>query len=176
MAEKRKRRWLQFSLRSLLAFVLLVSIGMSWLGVKLERARKQGEAVEIIEKAGGDCTRFRKSPVPKWMRALFGDDFFDDFFVQGCYVYADETDFGDHEARYLKQLMNPATLWLSGTQITDAGLEHLRGLTNLGNLFLDDTQLPPEELRACAKLCLVAGAEICRLRTRMGMTSRFVTA
>jgi len=41
MTEKRKRRWFQFSLRSVLIFVLLVSIGLSWLGVKLERARRQ---------------------------------------------------------------------------------------------------------------------------------------
>ncbi len=36
-------------------FVLLVSIGMSWLGVKLERARRQREAVEAIERLGGSC-------------------------------------------------------------------------------------------------------------------------
>ena len=47
------RRFLQFSLRTLLVVVLLVSIGMSWLAVKLERARRQKEAVRTIEKAAG---------------------------------------------------------------------------------------------------------------------------
>jgi len=46
--KRRIRRFLQFSLRSLLVFVLLVSIGLSWLGVKLERARRQREAVRVI--------------------------------------------------------------------------------------------------------------------------------
>ena len=44
--KRRTRRLLQFSLRALLVFVLLVSIGMSWLAVKLEKARRQREAVE----------------------------------------------------------------------------------------------------------------------------------
>jgi hypothetical protein len=49
----RTRRFLQFSLRTLLIFVLLVSIGMSWFAVKLERARRQREAVEVIRTGGG---------------------------------------------------------------------------------------------------------------------------
>ena len=48
MAEQRKPRWFQFSLRALLLFVLLVSIGMSWLAVKLQRARQQRETVEEV--------------------------------------------------------------------------------------------------------------------------------
>ena len=39
--KRRTRRFLQFSLRALLVFVLLVSVGMSWFAVKLERARRQ---------------------------------------------------------------------------------------------------------------------------------------
>jgi hypothetical protein len=44
--KRRRRRFLQFTVRSLLVFVLLVSIGMSWFAVKLARARRQREAVE----------------------------------------------------------------------------------------------------------------------------------
>jgi hypothetical protein len=49
---KRRRRFLQFSVRTLLVFVLLVSIGMSWFAVKMQKARRQREAVEAIVKAG----------------------------------------------------------------------------------------------------------------------------
>jgi internalin A len=139
VTEKSKRRWYQFSLRSLLVFVVLVSIAMSWLGVRLARARKQREAVEAIEKAGGNVEYedFADSLVPQWARAVFGKDFFFDVIA----VWVGEPDFGDDEAAYLKRLTNLTHLSLSRTQVTDAGLEHLEGLTNLISLDLSDTQV-----------------------------------
>ena len=41
---KLKRRWPQYSLRTLLVLMLLVGIGMSWLGVKVKQLRRQREA------------------------------------------------------------------------------------------------------------------------------------
>jgi hypothetical protein len=75
-----------------LIFVLLVSVGMSWLAVKLEKARRQKEAVEAIEKAGGVVlydyhfdaddglsgayrVRLVKLTAPAWLRRWLGDDF-----------------------------------------------------------------------------------------------------
>lgn len=45
-----KRRWYQFSLRTLLIFVTLFAISCSWFAVKLQQARRQREAVEKIRK------------------------------------------------------------------------------------------------------------------------------
>ena len=42
---------------------------------------------------------------------------------------------------HLKGLTN-LELDLSGTQVTDAGLSHLKGLTNLSDLDLADTKSP----------------------------------
>jgi Leucine Rich Repeat (LRR) protein len=139
VTEKQERRPFQFSLRSLLVFVLLVSIGMSWLGVKIGRARKQREAVEAIEKAGGSAgyEDFTNTSVPNWARAVFGDDFF--FSVRA--VGASDPNFGDEEAAYLKELTSLTALSLSYTQVTDAGLMYLKGLTSLSFLDLDDTQV-----------------------------------
>ena len=53
MQRPRFRPRLTISLRALMLLVLLVSIGMSWLAVRMERARKQWEAVEAIERLGG---------------------------------------------------------------------------------------------------------------------------
>jgi hypothetical protein len=50
---KRKLRWYQFSLRTLLIGVTLVACACSWLAVKMQQARRQKEAVEAIGKAGG---------------------------------------------------------------------------------------------------------------------------
>ena len=38
---ERKRRRFQFSLRTLLLLVLLVAIGFSWIGTKIQRAAQQ---------------------------------------------------------------------------------------------------------------------------------------
>jgi hypothetical protein len=46
MNETGERRWFQYSLRSLLLPMLLASIGMSWVAVRLQRARWQKEAVQ----------------------------------------------------------------------------------------------------------------------------------
>jgi hypothetical protein len=47
---KPARRWLQFSLRGLLT---ALTIGCAWLGWKVERARKRGEAIDAIVGQGG---------------------------------------------------------------------------------------------------------------------------
>ena len=148
--KRHRRRFLQFSLRALLVFVLLVSLGMSWLGVKLDRARKQREAVKVIVGAGGEVYydyHYGDSPdstvpdpyaepsAPEWARALLGDHFF--FEVVCVSVYGG--DFGDDEAIYLAGLTSLQKLWLPSTQISDVGFERLKGLTNLTILDLSDT-------------------------------------
>ena len=42
-------RWFQYRLRSLFVLMFLVSIGMSWFSVNMQRAKKQKEAVEEIK-------------------------------------------------------------------------------------------------------------------------------
>ncbi len=135
-----KRRWFQFSLRALLVLVLLVSVGMSWFAVRMEKARRQKEAVEAIRKAGGGVV-YDYEPseplAPKWARALLGDDFFFDVFA----VESWSGDFGDDEAIYLKRLTNLEVLFLKGAQITDAGLANIKELANLESVHLSDTQV-----------------------------------
>jgi hypothetical protein len=41
---KRKRRWYQFSLRSLLIFTLVCALGAAWLGRKMERKEHELES------------------------------------------------------------------------------------------------------------------------------------
>jgi hypothetical protein len=107
---RRKRRSYQFSLRALLAFVLLVSIGMSWLAARMEKSRRQREAVKAIEKMGGSvvCEKPR-----------LGEPLVDDFLL---FLKVDGVHFSD-------------------TEVIDAGLEHLEGLSNLVLLDLSGTQV-----------------------------------
>jgi hypothetical protein len=50
---KRKRRWFQFSLRTLLIGVVIIAIACGWLGSKIERKRKELDAVKAIIDVGG---------------------------------------------------------------------------------------------------------------------------
>ncbi len=61
------------------------------------------------------------------------------------YLYLCNTQVTDADLEHLKGLTNLRYLNLTNTQITDAGLEHLKGLSNLENLELDDTQVTAEK-------------------------------
>jgi hypothetical protein len=83
---KPRRRKFQYSLRSLCLVMLLACIGMSWVSVKMQQARKQKEVVEEITGLGGAVTydyevdsagkwiRGGKPASPRWFRSLFGDE------------------------------------------------------------------------------------------------------
>lgn len=140
-----KRRWMRFSLRTLLLLVLFVSIGLTWLKIKMNQARQRRAVVEAIEKAGGavnyDYFAGRgpsDSSVPHWAREFFGDDFFFDVVAADSYH---QSTFDDNAAAYLKELTKLKVIELYGTQLTDAGFAHLEGLTNVEMLLLTDEQI-----------------------------------
>jgi hypothetical protein len=74
---KPKRRWFQYSLRTLLVFVAVCAIGCSWLCVKMRQAKSEHEAATAIEKLGGFVGRDdRELAWQKWLEGLLGEDFF----------------------------------------------------------------------------------------------------
>jgi hypothetical protein len=87
--QKRKRRWLQYSLRSLLAFTMVCAITFGWLGKKIERKREERDAVDAIRKIGGGvrydyqiADGVKHEPFgPRWLRAILGEDFFSEVTV-----------------------------------------------------------------------------------------------
>ena len=50
---KTKRRWLQFSLRTLLVLMLMFAAGIGWLAYKIQWARAQWDAAVAIREVGG---------------------------------------------------------------------------------------------------------------------------
>ena len=87
---KPRHRWFQYSLRSFL--VLLTALAV-WLGIVVNRAREQREAVKAIEALGGAVAYdwqqdippgtfpfyspvASQPPGPAWLRRIVGDDFF----------------------------------------------------------------------------------------------------
>src|SRR5436305_14378514 len=78
---KRKRRWLQFSLRSLLIFTVLCAIAAAWLGRKIERKRHEQAIVDSIREHGGEVAYdYGKDELEgsNSLRWLLGENFFNE--------------------------------------------------------------------------------------------------
>ena len=128
---KPRRRWFQFSLRTLFVLVTVLCV---WLAVTVNRARKQREAVAAIEAVGGLVTyeyqydssdtfsATAKPPGPEWLRELVGEE----YFVSVTFVGLQNTQVTDACLEHLKGLTNLETLNLIGTQVTDAGVKNLQ--------------------------------------------------
>jgi hypothetical protein len=144
---KPRRRWLQYSLRTLLVATTLLAIACSWLAVKLLQARRQREAVVALEKLGGHVIyhwqldaqgqwlRNPQRPGRTWLRGLLGDDLFQSVHT----VELDDTQITDAGLALLERLSQLRNVHLGGTPITDVGLEHLKNISQLQYLFLAGT-------------------------------------
>jgi Leucine-rich repeat (LRR) protein len=154
---KRKRRWFQFSLRSLLLLVLLARVGMTWLVAIKTRAERQKAAIDAILKDGGFVTydyevdpSFNLNlganpPGPSWLRKLLDDDH---FFTTVAIVNV-QTDIGMKQLGVLNRIRmlggpRPVSFPLP---ITDEGLRFLEGLSELQELDLTGLPFNDADLR-----------------------------
>ncbi|MGO8751435.1 MAG: hypothetical protein ACLQNE_36270 [Thermoguttaceae bacterium] len=118
-------RWrFQFSLRTLCFVMLLACIGMSWLGVEMQKARRQKEVVEEIEKVGGYVVyAYQVDATGSQIRIVIGDN---DFFANVIEVCLDNTQVTDSDLECLKGLTHLQELHLKCTQVTDQGVKKLQ--------------------------------------------------
>ena len=83
-----RRRWLQFSLRTLMVLVLVVSVPLGWVAMKVRKTRQQRLAAEALKKFKGSYTWpadwndifskiYKKdfNSLPKGIATLFGSTF-----------------------------------------------------------------------------------------------------
>ena len=156
MNEQRpKRRWPWFRLRTLLIAVLVLSLPLSWCAVRMEKARRQRDVVEMIERMGGYvgydgrpipafCPKVTGKRKPTLLRGILGDDFFDTVVVVSFDNYPSASlmpatrrvDLDDDDLRKVARLKHLQRIGLQGANVTDAGLEHLHGMTSLEHLDL----------------------------------------
>ncbi len=123
---KPKRRWFQFSLRALL-LLTAVSAVLLWLWtIYVAHYRAQGRAAAALRKLGASVST--EPAGPAWIRKLVGEESFVN--VTGCALVEEATT--DADLEHLKGLTKLEYLWLSGTQVTDAGVADLQeSLPNL---------------------------------------------
>ena len=153
---KPKRRWMQFSLRTLLIVVTVFCIGFGWLGLKLKEGREQRNAIVAIRELGGRIGYEHEvdrsnPPGPEWLRQLIGDEY---FFSVGA-VQLTGSKVNDTSLSIIERFTDLKWLTLIGTKVTDAGLEHLKGLTNLQGLsiqYAEITDTGLEHLKGLTKL------------------------
>jgi hypothetical protein len=180
-------RWrFQFSLQSFLLLVVAIAVPTAWFAAELRRAESQRRTVAAIRATGAWVTYDYRwyaflagietgdlsdppLPVPQWLMASLGEDFFADVamvafaldpaekpaldcrILQGLvhitYLGLSETQVTDADLANVAELTNLTKLHLGKTQITDQGLIHLKGLANLRELWLDDTQVTDAGLK-----------------------------
>jgi hypothetical protein len=153
-----RRRWLRFSLRSLLILITVLSI---WLGVKVNQARRQKEAVAALRELGAlvryEHQKLDSKPnaydtekdlsVPGWLRDLAGDDFFQT--VVHVHFLRPVT---DEDLIHLAALPRIERLVLTDNQkdVTDAGLAHLPRPDRLVHFVAYGTSLGDDFIRRLA--------------------------
>lgn len=142
-----KRLWrgyARFSLRGLIALVLIAG---GWLGWMVRNARVQRDAVAEIRRSGGwvwydwhfksgDIDRNARPWAPKWLVDRVGVDYFGHVVFAGLGRQA-----SDMELAHVGRLGRVETLILDVTRISDAGLAHIRGLTRLKELTIAATSV-----------------------------------
>ena len=137
-AAKPKRRWFQFSLATLLLLTLVCAVVLAlWVAP----AARQRRAVAFVESMGGLVEYAEEGDeaalAPAGLREWLGRDYFQP--VETVDLYG--TQVSDAGLGHLEGLTALEGLDLRGTQVSDAGLVHLESLTALEVLYLGGTQV-----------------------------------
>ncbi len=152
-AQYSRRRWLQFSLRSLLVLVFACGGGLGMWSRWLEPYRRQRRLEAEVQKLGG---MIDTGTVDTWWARLFGSRFFSHVLEIGFFerpqneawlarlrdvphlrgLYLQDTPVSDEVLTELGQLRELKQLSLAGSGVTDSGIERLLTLDKLEVLEL----------------------------------------
>jgi hypothetical protein len=140
---RRRRRWQQFGLPTLLGLVTLSAIGLALIAGPAERAERQRRAVAEVRSLGGSVGyKLTVAGVPDWVRDLVGEDYFRT--VIGVDLASSRVT--DSDLEHLEGLTALEWLRLDNTAVSGAGVEHLKWHTSLHWLSLENTRLHDAEL------------------------------
>jgi hypothetical protein len=151
------RHRLGLSLRILMVLVLLLGGGLGWLAY---RARVQRLAVAAIEAVGGravyDWDYANGAPIfpgarrrwPNWLINVVGPDYLGNVTFVHVPDKAGALKANDGLMAQIGRLDRLESIRLTGTRsVTDAGLAHMKGLTNLRSIQFDETGITGRGLR-----------------------------
>lgn len=179
---RRKRRLLQFSLRT---FLVLLTVVCIWLGIKSQSVHKQREVAGLVQRLGGrlaydyqyhddpfSIVAPKPPPGPALLRSLVGDDFFADLVeveidnVQDGEVrrLAEQTTIrhlvvsgmlSDRSIESISHLINLERLEIHGGRYSGAGFSELSKLTKLRSLTISDTALSDDAAANIGRLVTI---------------------
>jgi hypothetical protein len=149
-----RRLWFRYNLSTMLA---LVTVLCMVLGLWVQRAERQRRAVAAICSLKGvihyedDELVTNTAPSIPWLRELLGNDYFADVY----WVSLTDTQISNAGLDHLKGLPGLRVLYLNSMELSDQGLRGLKGLTELEVLYLSNTRVSDagcEHLKGLAKL------------------------
>jgi hypothetical protein len=151
----RKRRWYQFSLRTLLIVVTAASIPFGLVARELHIRRRQEEVrARFLEQELVVGVNRRGEVVIAGAHRWRANCFLSDehlVHLEQCkhlkYLDISSSFVTDEGLAHIAGLKALEGLFLDYTDVTDRGLQHLEGLTNLRRLFLDHTQVTDAGLK-----------------------------
>ncbi|HJT35201.1 MAG TPA: hypothetical protein VJ783_24465 [Pirellulales bacterium] len=173
------RRMLQFSLRT---FLVLLTAGCIWLGLKTEKVRRQRYLVRMVNNLGGELAydyQYQWGPVqlgtpptppgPKLLRSVLGDDYFADLVSVQVKNVAEQdiariakqkslrhlsvsSGVGDESLESISRLRHLERLELYGGRFTGAGFDRLSALPKLRALVIGNMGLSEESARSIGRL------------------------
>ncbi len=147
----KRRRWLRYSLITLLVLVVVAGIAATWIGRTMQAWARRTEMMETIVNAGGRVRLDLKidesgNPIAEakphgstWLRPFMGSDDLGSNIVE-----AEVTT--DDALKGIECLPNLRILVLSSSRITDAGLWHLERLIHLKTLCLNSTKITEQNI------------------------------
>ena len=161
-----KRRWCQFSLKTLLIVTTLATLSFGgWVQYRRQRAQENRERVAVTEEAvtelqelvGKIYFEYEERRPQTWLEEQF-DDPGDE--PVGVHTFSDldlqfaDDDTNDAELEHVIELLEQVNglesieyVFLDNTNITDAGLKRLGSLPNLHYLALSGTKVTDEGLK-----------------------------
>jgi Leucine-rich repeat (LRR) protein len=154
---KHRRRWYQYSLRTLMIVVTLFAVACSWFAVKMGQARRQREAAEAIRKHGGEIYydndeydnygRFYPRAIShSGLYKILGNDLFANVYLVKI------RDYPKADLKSITEFSHLKMLWIEGSRIDDDGLEDLRFFTQLKSLCLADADISNSGLKHLKEL------------------------
>jgi hypothetical protein len=164
----------RFSVRMLLALVLVSGIGLGILAATVRKARRQRHAVVATKKLGwwvyyeGEYYQagFRPRNGPArhgWLRKWLGDDFFDTVTHVTLFSSSDHI---DADMAHIEAFPELEQLCVDRLPVTDAGIAHLSGLSKLQRLSLREVPITDAALDPVSRLPSLT--VVCLDRTRVG--------
>jgi hypothetical protein len=157
---KSKRRWLQFSLRTLL---IMTALSSAWLAFYYVPANRADRALKALQNIGVDVSYdYQRVPgtsnhaysflVPKPGPALLRSIFGEGFLQHADSLHLNQKPLKPNNAKLIERLPTLSQLWLDGCGIGDEQMPYFSNLRNLDFLLLRDNQITGNGLASIKNL------------------------